>query len=111
MHLRENSFVFVISELPPLVEAIELEFESVAAGSLLEEVVLGPFVLHRLVAGHRVILLLRRHTTLTGFVIEIHFCHRLRVRLVLGGLRTSFLLGTYGAESFCLNSLVTAVVV
>ena len=48
-YLRLQPLILIINELTPLIESIKFEFPSIAPCSLLQEVVLGPFVLHALV--------------------------------------------------------------
>ena len=49
-YLRLNSLVLIISKLAPLVKPIKLKFATVATSRLFQEIILGPLVLHALIA-------------------------------------------------------------
>lgn len=62
--LRQNALVFIIYKLAPLVESIKFKFSAIATSRFLQEVRLGPLVLHALVSRDRIVLLLGRDTFL-----------------------------------------------
>ena len=97
IYLRLDSFVFIVHQFAPLIEPVKFQLAPVTTSCLLEEVALGPLVLHALIPGNRVVLFLWRDSfhaiVAIAVACQVGFAERLRIRLVLCRLRTLCCLG------------------
>ena len=110
-HLRQYSFVFIVKLFPPLIEPIQLQLPTVAAGRLLEEIVFWPLILHALIPRHRVVFLLRRHSADPIVALRLDcwlfWYQRLGVWLILGRLRSLLLMRLPGVIRIWVTTFTT----